>query len=156
MSARQLCTGRRAYLIIDNGKAIAFLSQTQYCFCEIIPRAQRKPSSCERSDSCNPSRYGLPRLPAWLYRIHLNGSDRIRFIRWPVTAAVKHVIGRVMNQPGAQLCGFRASAAGARALMIADTLRLAFRLVHSCIGSRHSRSHRERLPERLAQFRPGA
>src|SRR5690242_12033704 len=41
---QQLSSCRRAYLIIDNGKAIAFLGETKYFFCEIFPARSENPA----------------------------------------------------------------------------------------------------------------
>ena len=64
---QQLRSGRRAYLVIDDGQAIAFLGQAQHGFCEVFAarseypaRAKDQMAATGVDDGCLAFQLGVP------------------------------------------------------------------------------------------------
>src|SRR6187455_3213319 len=62
--------------------------------------------------------------------VYIQGSRRIGLYPGLTPTAIKYVVGRVMDQPGAKLMAFTSQCSGSQSIDDTNALRLAFSLVH--------------------------
>ena len=130
---QQLGAGRRTPLVIDHRQALALLGQAQHGFGEVAAARGIDPAGAQ-------NQVLAARLPNELLAFELGGAIHgqrcgcVVFHPGPLAAAVEHIVGAVVHQPGAQACGFFGQHAGGGGVEQACQLGFALGLVHSGVG----------------------
>ena len=132
---QEISPGGRAKLIVDHGQLFTLLSQSQHGFAEVGATRGVHPAGTENQVPL--AVRGNPLLAFQLgLSVHIERRGRIAFDPGPGAAAVKHVIRRVMHQPGTELARLFGKNARRQGVDGAGEFRLALGLVHGGVRGR--------------------
>jgi hypothetical protein len=130
---QQVGTGGGAYLVVDDRKRVAFLRQPQHGFGKIAAARAIDPAGAENEMPAS----GLPDELLTLQLgapVHTERPGGVGLAPRLVAAAVEHIVGGVVDQPGIAVSGFLRQYAGSQRIDGARAFCFVFGLVHGGVS----------------------
>ena len=131
---QQFCRCGRANLVVNHSQRFPLAGQAQHGFGKVSTTRRINPTGSENQVS----RAGGYRLLAFKLGLTIDAQWPGDIVLAPglAAAAVKHVVGRIMHQPGTKLLRFSGQHARGQRIEGARQLRLSLGLVDGGVGSR--------------------